>query len=57
MTDAKNFILCPGCGKRTKAKALPQTIMIDFPLFCPHCKSAYIIDLNDTVITKMTKTK
>ena len=57
MTDAKNFILCPGCGKRTKAKALPQTVMIDFPLFCPHCKSEYIIDLNDSVITKMTKTK
>lgn len=39
----KGFICCPHCHKQTKTKALPQTVLRHFPLFCPWCKKEYII--------------
>lgn len=41
---AKGFIRCPECGKQTKTKVLPDTVLKKFPLFCPWCKKEFIVD-------------
>lgn len=43
-TNTKGFLLCPKCGRPTKTKVLPETILKRFPLFCPWCKKEQIID-------------
>lgn len=47
------WILCPWCGAKTKTKVMENTILENFPLFCPKCKRETLIDvkhLNITVI-------
>ena len=31
----EQWILCPVCGAKTRARLLPDTILRNFPLFCP----------------------
>lgn len=46
-------VLCPICGNKTRTKIRPDTILENFPLFCPKCKQETLIsakDLNVAVI-------
>ncbi len=40
----KGFVICPKCGKQTKVKIKPDTVLKRFPLFCPWCKRETMID-------------
>lgn len=40
-----NWILCPICGNKTRDKIREDTILKNFPLFCPKCKSECLIDV------------
>lgn len=31
---------CPSCQAQTKISVSVDTILINFPLYCPHCKEA-----------------
>ena len=47
------WVLCPICGNKTRTKIRPDTILENFPLFCPKCKQEALIsakDLNVAVI-------
>ena len=47
------WILCPVCGSKTRVKILSDTVLENFPLFCPKCKQETIINvkqLNVSVI-------
>ena len=47
------FNVCPICGNKTRTKIRPDTILENFPLFCPKCKQETLIsakDLNVAVI-------
>lgn len=47
------WIKCPICGNKTRDKIRTDTIIKNFPLFCPKCKNESLIDvekLNITVI-------
>ena len=44
--NEKGYICCPKCRKKTKTKALPGTVLKQFPLYCTWCKKEYIIDHN-----------
>ena len=49
------FLLCPVCGNKTRIKLRPDTVLENFPLFCPKCKQETLIsvkELNTSVITK-----
>ena len=37
------FVLCPLCGGKTRLKLLPETVLQNYPLFCPKCKKEAII--------------
>lgn len=47
MIDGRGFILCPVCGKKTKVKVNRETVLKNFPLFCPKCNYQSIIDLTE----------
>jgi len=39
--DQKNethWLICPHCGGKTKLKIREDTVLLNFPLFCPQCK-------------------
>lgn len=41
------FILCPVCGNKTRDKARADTVLENFPLFCPKCKKESLIEVKD----------
>lgn len=54
MEDQANdslWVPCPICGSKTRTKVYEDTVMINFPLFCPKCKKETLINI---VKLKMT---
>ena len=43
--EKTEFIRCPICGNKTRDKVREDTILKNFPLFCPKCKSECLIDV------------
>ena len=41
--DREIFVKCPVCGGRTASTILPETVMEEFPLFCPKCTNTSLI--------------
>lgn len=39
------WILCPVCKSKTRLKIRKDTVLKNFPLFCPKCKLTHIIDV------------
>ena len=37
------WVLCPACGNKTRTRVRPDTVLKNFPLFCPKCKKETII--------------
>jgi len=37
-TSSTLWIKCPSCNSRTKTKVYPETVLLNFPLYCPKCK-------------------
>ena len=48
------FVCCPLCGGKTRVKLLPETVLQNYPLFCPKCKREVIINADHQII-KVTK--
>ncbi|MCL2827988.1 MAG: cysteine-rich KTR domain-containing protein [Oscillospiraceae bacterium] len=38
---------CPVCKGKTRTKAKLDTILVNFPLFCPKCKQETLVNLKD----------
>ena len=41
----KYWIKCPICNGKTRVQVFHNTVLKDFPLFCPKCKLTHIIDV------------
>lgn len=41
--DKVKWLLCPVCQNKTRVKLREDTILENFPLFCPKCKQETII--------------
>ncbi len=39
----KQWILCPACGQKTRDRIRPDTVLINYPLYCPKCKQENLI--------------
>lgn len=39
-------LVCPKCGQPTMFRILPTTVLIDFPLYCKHCRRETVISLH-----------
>lgn len=53
MTEYKNesvFVLCPKCGAKTRTQIRKDTVLKNFPLFCPKCKKNFLIEAQNMKI-------
>jgi len=39
------WVSCPICDSKTRVKVLEDTVLINFPLFCPWCKRETVINV------------
>ena len=47
----EEWILCPVCGGKTRDKIRSDTILINYPLYCPKCKQESLITIKDFKVT------
>ncbi len=47
----KKWILCPVCGSKTRDRLREDTVLKNFPLYCPKCKQESLIDVKELHIT------
>ena len=47
MIKETEFLLCPYCKSKTRNKIREDTILQNFPLFCPKCKHECIVDVKE----------
>lgn len=40
----EGWVFCPICGNKTRIRVRTDTILKNFPLFCPKCKKETVID-------------
>lgn len=45
MTKESLWVSCPLCDHKTRIKVFDDTVLINFPLFCPWCKRETIINI------------
>lgn len=50
MNKAK-WILCPVCGSKTRDRIREDTILKNFPLYCPKCKQESLIGVKALQVT------
>ena len=51
--EKTEFIRCPICGNKTRDKIREDTILKNFPLFCPKCKNECLIDMEHTQVRNL----
>lgn len=49
------WVLCPLCSSKTRLKLLPDTVLKNYPLFCPKCKKELIISAKNLQISVVEK--
>ena len=43
--DNAEWLLCPVCTNKTRTKIKENTILENFPLFCPKCKKETLVNV------------
>lgn len=43
--DENGWIHCPACRCRTRTKIRAETILKNFPVYCPQCRQEYLVDV------------
>lgn len=54
--EKEKWVLCPICNNKTRIKVRPDTVLENFPLYCPKCKRKTIISVteqNEGVVNKI----
>ena len=45
------WILCPFCGSKTRLKIRDDTVLENFPLYCPKCRKESLINVKNQIVT------
>ena len=48
MSDSQKeskWVHCPICKGKTRTKVYEDTVVVNFPLFCPKCKNETVVDI------------
>lgn len=45
------WILCSVCGNKTRDRLREDTVLINYPLYCPKCKQETLIEARHLQIT------
>lgn len=51
MKKISNWLLCPICGNKTRDKSREDTVLKNYPLYCPKCKQETLIEVKDLQLT------
>ena len=46
-----DWILCPVCGNKTRDKIRGDTVLKNYPLYCPKCKQETLIEVTNLQVT------
>ena len=46
-----HWILCPVCGGKTRDRLQEDTVLVNYPLYCPKCKQETLIDAENLVVS------
>ena len=47
MQKQAEWILCPVCGNKTRDRVREDTVLKNYPLYCPKCKQETLINLSE----------
>ena len=50
-----HWICCPNCGNKTRDKIRKDTVIKNFPLYCPKCKHETLINVRDMTVSVCKK--
>lgn len=53
----RKWVLCPICNNKTRIKVRPDTVLENFPLFCPKCKQETIISVTGQNVVAVKKSE
>ena len=45
MKQKTEWLLCPVCGNKTRDRIRSDTVLINYPLYCPKCKQETLISV------------
>ncbi|WP_084492864.1 cysteine-rich KTR domain-containing protein [Lacrimispora indolis] len=48
--EQTEWVCCPVCGQKTRIQIRSDTVLINFPLFCPKCKQERLINVKNRKI-------
>ena len=51
MLKKSEWVYCPICGSKTRDRIRADTILKNYPLYCPKCKKETLIDVKDLQTT------
>lgn len=49
------WLLCPICGNKTRLHIREDTVLENFPLYCPKCKQETLIEVKNLQIAVITE--
>ena len=47
----REWIICPICGSKTRSQIREDTVLLNFPLYCPKCRQESLIEVKNLNIT------
>lgn len=45
------WVKCPICGNKTRVRIRVDTVLLNFPLFCPKCKQEKLVNIKNLIIS------
>ena len=45
ISQSSKWVRCPLCGEKTRVKVYADTVLLNFPLYCPKCKQETRINI------------
>ena len=55
MQKQAEWILCPVCGNKTRDRTRYDTVLKNYPLYCPKCKQETLIEAENLKVTVIKK--
>ena len=49
--NLEQWVLCPFCKSKTRLKIRDDTVLKNFPLFCPKCRQEQLINVQQLKVT------
>ena len=49
--NKSEWIYCPVCGNKTRDRLREDTVLKNYPLYCPKCRQESLIDAKDLQVT------